>query len=186
VQDAGEPPLQAWKITELNTGRFVFTDQNGNYNLSVLDSGNFTISPQTVNWFSPAPSTQAVSFTGISQTDSLNDFAFQPQGTFEDVCVSITPLGPFRSGFNANYMISYGNYGNTTVAPTIYFYPYSNVTYQSATLTPNQITPDSLVWNLPALTPFQTGSIIVTVNVNLGLSIGTLINSSAHRALPYR
>jgi hypothetical protein len=30
------------------------------------------------------------------------------------------------------------------------------------------------------LTPFQTGSIIVTVNVNLGLPIGTLINSSAH------
>ena len=77
-------------------------------------------------------------------------------------------------------MINYGNYGNTTVSPTVYFYPYSNVTFQSATLTPNNITSDSVVWNLPALAPFQTGSIIVTVNVNLGLPIGTLINSSAH------
>ncbi|MBK7886632.1 MAG: T9SS type A sorting domain-containing protein [Bacteroidetes bacterium] len=180
VLDAGEPPLQAWKITELNTGRFSFTDQNGSYNLSVLDSGNFTLTPQLANWFSPLPISKAVSFTGINQTDSLNDFAFQPQGIFEDVCVTITPMGNFRSGFSASYAITFGNYGNSTVSPTVYFYPDSNITFQSATLTPTQIFPDSVIWNLPSLTPFQTGNIIVTVNVNLGLPIGTLINSSAH------
>ncbi len=179
-QDSGELPFTAHKIIEQNTGRFTFSDQNGNYSLSVLDTGNFTVLLQSINLFSPLPSTQSATFTAINQTDSLNDFAIQPQGTFEDVCVKITPLGNFRSGFTASYMISYGNYGNTTVTPTVYFYPYSNVTYQSAAVTPNQIFPDSVVWNLPALTPFQTGSIIVTVNVNLGLPIGTLINSSAH------
>ncbi len=180
MHDISEPPIAAKKIIEQNSGRFTFSDQNGNYKLLVLDSGNFTVSPQTVNWYSPNPISLASIFTGILQTDSLNDFAFQPQGTFEDVCIKITPLGNFRSGFNASYMISYGNYGNTTVTPTVYFYPYSNVTFQSATLTPSQITPDSVIWNLPSLTPFQTGSIIVTVNVNPGLPIGTLINSSAH------
>jgi hypothetical protein len=180
IQDNGELPLSSKKIVEQNSHRFNYSDQNGNYKLLVIDTGNFTVSPQSVNWFSPVPPTNAASFTGILQTDSLNDFALQPQGTFEDVCVTITPMGNFRSGFTASYMINYGNYGNTTVAPTVYFYPYSNVTFQSATLTPNQITLDSVVWNLPALTPFQTGSIIVTVNVNLGLPIGTLINSSAH------
>jgi hypothetical protein len=180
VHEIGEPPLLGRKITEQTSGRFTFTDQNGNYILSVLDTGNFTVSPHSLNWFSPSPSVQSATFFTIHQTDSLNDFAFQPQGTFEDVCITITPLGNFRSGFTASYMISYGNYGTTTVSPTVYFYPYSNVTYQSATVTPNQIFPDSVIWNLPALTPFQTGSIIVTVNVNLGLPIGTLINSSAH------
>ncbi|MBK7683878.1 MAG: T9SS type A sorting domain-containing protein [Bacteroidetes bacterium] len=180
LQDVGEPHLPTSKITEQNTGRFTFSEQNGNYSVSVLDTGNFTVSPQSINWFSPVPSTHTAIFTGINQIDSLNDFAFQPQGTFEDVCITITPMGNFRSGFTASYMINYGNFGNTTVAPTVYFYPYNNVSYQSATLTPNNITPDSVVWNLPALTPFQTGSIIVTVNVNLGLPIGTLINSSAH------
>ncbi|MFN0189705.1 MAG: hypothetical protein ACKVQV_13470, partial [Bacteroidia bacterium] len=180
IQDVGEPTLPIKKIIDQNTGRFAFSMQNGNYSLSVLDTGNFTVSPQTMNWFTPSPISQSAIFTGIHQTDSLNDFAFQPQGTFEDVCITITPMGNFRSGFIASYMINYGNYGNTTVAPTVYFYPFSNVTYHSATLTPNNITPDSIVWNLPALTPFQTGSIIVTVNVNLGLPIGTLINSSAH------
>ncbi len=180
LQDIGEPPLAAHKITEQNTGRFVFSDQNGNYSVLVLDSGNFTVSPQSINWYNPSPISHTATFTTIHQTDSLNDFAYQPQGTFEDVCITITPLGNFRSGFNASYMISYGNYGNTTVSPTVYFYPYNNVTFQSATVTPSQITPDSVIWSLPALTPFQTGSIIVTVNVNPGLPIGTLINSSAH------
>ncbi len=181
IQESGEFPLPVRKITEQSTGRFTFTDQNGNYILSVLDTGNYTVSPQTINWYNPSPISQSATFTTIHQTDSLNDFAFQPQGSFEDVCITITPLGNFRSGFNATYMISYGNYGTTTVSnPIVYFYPYSNVTFQSASVAPSQITPDSILWNLPALTPFQTGSIIVTVNVNPGLPIGTLINSSAH------
>ncbi len=180
IQDSGELGLLTRKIIEQNTSRFSFSDQSGNFSLVVIDSGNFTISPQSINWYNPFPVSQSATFTTIHQTDSLNDFAFQPQGTFEDVCITITPLGNFRSGFTASYMISYGNYGNTTVSPTVYFYPYNNVTFQSATVTPNQITPDSVIWNLSALTPFQSGSIIVTVNVNLGLPIGTLINSSAH------
>ncbi len=180
IKDNVEPPLPSRKITEQITGRFTYTDQNGNYILSVLDTGNYIVSPQSINWYNPSPISQSSTFTGINQTDSLNDFAFQPQGSFEDVCITITPLGNFRSGFNASYMISYGNYGTTTVSPTVYFFPYNNVTFQSSTVTPSQIFPDSVLWNLPALTPFQTGNIIVTVNVNLGLPIGTLINSSAH------
>jgi hypothetical protein len=180
IQDNGEPQLPAQKITESSTGRFAFSERNGNYSVNVLDTGNFFVSPLSMNWFSSTPISNAAIFTEMLQTDSLNDFAFQPQGNFEDVCIKITPMGRFRSGFNASYMISYGNYGTTTVSPTVYFYPYNNVTFQSATVTPSQIFPDSVLWNLPALTPFQTGSIIVTVNVNLGLPIGTLINSSAH------
>ncbi len=181
LQEIGETSLQGKMITEQVTGRFSFSQSNGQYVVSVLDSGTYTVFPQSQPWFNPNPLSNSATFTAIHQTDSLNDFAFQPQGSFEDVCITITPLGNFRSGFNATYMISYGNYGTTTVSnPIVYFYPYSNVTFQSASVTPSQITPDSVIWNLPALTPFQTGSIIVTVNVNPVLPIGTLINSSAH------
>ncbi|MBL0098210.1 MAG: T9SS type A sorting domain-containing protein [Bacteroidetes bacterium] len=180
IQDNNEPALSGQKIIDQTTGRFTFTDQNGFYSLTVLDSGTYTVAPQPLLWYSPIPGTQAASFTGILQTDSLNDFAFQPQGIFEDVCVTITPMGTFRSGFFAYYMISYGNYGTTTVAPTVIFYPSNIVSFQSATITPGQIFPDSVLWNLPTLTPYQTGSIIIAVYVNPGLPLGTLINSSAH------
>ncbi len=180
VQDFSEPPLPGRKITEQNTGRFSFSQTNGQYYVSLIDSGNYTLSTPSLLWYSPNPATNAATFTGINQTDSLNDFAFQPIGTYDDVCVTITPLGRFRSGFAASYQVDYGNYGTTTIAPTIYFYPDSNISFQSATITPSQITTDSVVWNLPSLLPFQTGSIIVTVDVDLGLPNFTLINSRAH------
>jgi hypothetical protein len=180
IQDIGELSIFGQKITEQNSGRFAFSQANGQYSVLVLDTGNFTVSTSSLLWYSPSPATHTATFTGINQTDTLNDFALQPSGTYDDVCVTITPLGAFRSGFSATYQINYGNYGTTTISPTVYFYPDPNVTFQSATLTPSQITPDSVMWNLPALTPFQTGSIVVTVNVNLGLPIGSLINSSAH------
>ncbi|MBL7923922.1 MAG: T9SS type A sorting domain-containing protein [Bacteroidia bacterium] len=180
IQDTGESILSNQKIIEQNTGKFAFSDQNGNYTIFVFDSGNYVVSPQVLNWYTPMPSFQTAAFSAIHQIDSLNDFAFQPQGAFEDVGVTITPMGTFRSGSMASYMINYGNYGTTTVSPIVYLYPSSNVTYQSATLAPSNITTNSVVWNLPSLTPFQTGSIIVTVNVNLGHPVGTLINSNAH------
>jgi hypothetical protein len=31
-------------------------------------------------------------------------------------------MGNFRSGFNASYMINYGNYGNTTVARLLFIF----------------------------------------------------------------
>lgn len=180
IQDNGEPFLPGQKITELNTDRFSFSQTNGQYNVSVLDTGSYAVSTSTLLWYSTNPTTHNSTFTGINQIDSLNDFAFQPTGIYDDVCIKITPVGAFRSGFSATYQINYGNYGTTTISPTVYFYPYNNITFQSATLLPSQITLDSVVWSLPPMLPFQTGSFIVTVNVITGLPLGTLINSRAY------
>jgi hypothetical protein len=178
IADGNEPPLINRKITETGTGRMAFTNQNGNYELSVLDSGTYTVMPPYVNYYNAAPLAHTLNFSSIQQIDSLNDFAFQPTGVYNDVCVRITPLGNFRSGFNASYMINYSNNGNTTLTPTVVFFPYTNVSYVSSNTTPSSITTDSITWNIGTLAPFQTGNIIVTVNVSLGLPIGTLINSS--------
>jgi hypothetical protein len=178
AQDSGEPPLLSRKIMEQNTGRFAFSDQNGNYSVSVLDSGNFTVSPQTVNWYNSVPSSQSVSFSGIQLTDSINDFAFQPTGVFNDVCVSIVPLGNFRSGFNASYLISYSNNGNTTISPSVVFFPDSILNYITASIIPTLISIDSVVWTLPALVPFQTGNIVLTIHIDPGLQIGSPVNSN--------
>jgi Secretion system C-terminal sorting domain/Domain of unknown function DUF11 len=179
LQDNGEPSLPGKKITEQGTGRFSFSQTNGQYNVSILDTGNYSISTSSVPWYNPNPSNHTATFTGINQIDSLNDFAYQPSGIYDDLSVSITPLSAFRSGFNATYQINYVNIGTTTLSPAVYFYPDTNLTFQFASLTPSQSNPDSVIWNLPALTPFQSGSIFITVNVDLGLTIGTLINSSA-------
>jgi hypothetical protein len=178
VHDSGELPLSAQKITEQVTGNFTYSDHQGNYTVSVQDTGSFTVSPQFANWYNHIPTTQAAAFSGINQTDSFNDFAFQPQGLFEDVCVTITPLRNFSSGMNATYALTYLNKGTISVLPTMIFYLDTNQNYLSATITPTSVNIDSIVWNLPALPPLQFGTIIITVNVDAGILIGTPINSS--------
>ncbi|MBK6641637.1 MAG: hypothetical protein IPG39_10555 [Bacteroidetes bacterium] len=96
VHDFGEPLLSNRKITEQSTGRFSFSQLNGEYVILVKDSGNFDVNPVSINNYFANPVSHNAYFSGIQQTDSLNDFAFQPQGTLNDLCVSITPLGPFR------------------------------------------------------------------------------------------
>jgi hypothetical protein len=178
VQDVGEPAVANRQITEINTGRSVFSGTNSVYYIAVMDTGNYTVMPQPINYHIASPVTHSASFSGIFQTDSLNDFAFQPAGVFNDLCIHITPTGPFRAGMNAGYMINYSNAGTTTINNcSVIFLRDINVTYVSSNTTPFSITPDSVVWNIGTLTPFQSGSIVVTVNVNVGVPIGTIINS---------
>ena len=176
VQDAGEPDADNNKIIEINNGRFTFSKPDGAYNLFVADSGNFTVS-SLLNYYNAVPSNQSSYFPGFYLTDSLNDFAFQPAGVYNDLCITITPLGNFRANMNASYMINYENVGTTTLNGTVIFFPDNDITFVSANPIATSVTTDSVVWNVGSLTPFQTGSILVTVHVNI-VPIGTLINSS--------
>ncbi|MBK7388213.1 MAG: T9SS C-terminal target domain-containing protein [Bacteroidetes bacterium] len=92
-QDLGEPLLLNKKVTEQATGRFTFTNQNGDYIVSVLNSGSFDVVPVNLNNYTASPASQYSYFPAFQQTDNLNDFAFQPQGVLNDLCVTITPLG---------------------------------------------------------------------------------------------
>ncbi|MBL7914797.1 MAG: T9SS type A sorting domain-containing protein [Bacteroidia bacterium] len=177
--EPGDPEIPYLKITESKSSRFTFSQPSGFYSLAVFDTGNFEVAPDFVNLFNPVPLTHTGNFISFLQVDSLNDFAFQPTGPFNDLCISISPVGNFRSGFNANYALNYSNLGNTALIPTIVFYPDNNVSFVSASITPTTITPDSVVFVLGTMNPFQSGQITITVNVNTGLPIGTLINSGA-------
>jgi hypothetical protein len=175
-----EPLLKNRVVTENLTGRIAVSNEDGLYSLAVFDSGSFEVSAPLVNHFNAVPVTHSATFTAFHQTDSLNDFAYLPGGLFNDLCITLSPSIPFRSGFNAGYIIHYENTGTTTIANTsIVFYPDTNLTYVSSGTSPILVSPDSVVWNTGTLTPFQSGNIFVTVNVSLGLPIGTVINSGA-------
>jgi uncharacterized repeat protein (TIGR01451 family) len=175
AQDTLEMPLQNKIVREINTNRIAFSGPDGSYNLSVLDSGNYTVMPDSVNHYNPFPNTRNIYFSSILQTDSLNDFAFQPAGAFNDLSITISAIAPFRAGHNAYYEINYTNVGTTTLNPTVVFFPDTSLTFVSAIPSAGSITPDSVVWNFGPLAPFQVGNIQVMVNVNAGTPIGTLI-----------
>ncbi|MBK7965127.1 MAG: T9SS type A sorting domain-containing protein [Bacteroidetes bacterium] len=180
MQNSIDPGISSAKIVEYNTGRIGFSGNTGKYYVSVLDSGQFQISPTTnYPYFIPNPNMHSASFAGINQLDSLNDFAFQPAGIYDDLCMTITPLGQFRPGFNGSYMLNYENVGTTSQSPTIVFRIFPSTSFFNSSLAPSIIYPDSVVWNLPALAPFQTGQILVTINLSPTIPIGTILNSYA-------
>jgi len=183
-QTSGEPPLALHQIFELNSGRIAFSEQSGIYNLAVVDTGIFSVVADNLNYYISAPLMHNAYFDAFQQIDPLNDFAFQPSGVFNDLCITITPTGPFRAGFNGSYLLNFKNQGTTTINNiTVVFLADSSINYFSSNTVPFLIATDSIVWNVGTLSPFQTGSILVTVNINSGIPIGTVINSGA-RILP--
>ncbi|HMT30941.1 MAG TPA: T9SS type A sorting domain-containing protein, partial [Bacteroidia bacterium] len=155
------------------------TNGSGKFHQYLTDSGNYSHTPDPINYYNIIPGSHTSNFSGFNQIDSLNDFAVQPAGPINDLCVTITPTGNFRSGFNASYMINYFNYGTTTLNPTVLFLPDNNISYVSSSPTATTISTDTIQWVLGTIAPFQSGTILVTINVSTGLPIGTLINSAA-------
>ena len=180
TRDPSEPAIAHHKIEDNAGGRQTYSLNNGHYNMPFFQPGNSTVSAEAITYFTSSPANHLVSLATMPLIDSLNHFAFQPNGTINDLCLTITPTTAFRPGFNASYVISYENVGTTAINnASVVFYPDNNLTFVSSNVTPSSIFPDSVIWNISTLTPFQTGNMVVTVNVNTGVPIGTVINSGA-------
>ncbi|MBL0050532.1 MAG: hypothetical protein IPP29_02910 [Bacteroidetes bacterium] len=179
IQDISEANISGIKVTEANTGRYAFSQSDGVYLIGVFDTGNFVVNPTQISYYTPNPTSHTANFSATQQIDSLNDFAFQSTMVANDLFISIHPISPFRSGFIATYNIHYKNIGTTVLSPTIYFCNDNKIDFDTASVVPDNIYADSVIWNLAPLNPFEEGDITVTVYVHQGLQIGTLINSSA-------
>jgi hypothetical protein len=178
VKDSSDIYLPYKIIKETYTNHFAFSQADGTYRLAVSDTGTFTVTQQNPFYLSSTPAFHNITFTGMNQIDSLNDFATQQTIFINDLQITITPVGGFRPGHNATYNIHYKNVGTNPIQGTIIFYSDSGLTYVSSTLTPLSISIDSVVWQAPILYPFYESNINVTVNVKSTTPMGYWINSS--------
>jgi len=179
IKDAGESAIPSVKINLNGPSNFNFTDQVGNYAFPVIAPGTYTTAPDSISYYNSIPLVQTVTFSGINQIDSLNDFAFQPAGTFNDLSVAITQYGMFRPGYDASFIISYKNKGNTTLIPTVIFFPDTSMDFVSAVPVQSAVSPDSITWNLSSLAPYESASILVTVHLDSTLISGSMVVSEA-------
>jgi len=179
MYDSSEVVIKNLRVEENLTAKYDFTDSIGNFKILVTDTGAFDFSPVILPYYNFAPTYHSAVFNSSAATDSLNNFAFQPIGLINDLCINITPMGQFRSGFSAYYSINYSNVGTTTLNPTIIFYPDTNLNFANSIPAPSTIATDSIVWNLGPISPFEDGIIVVATSVSQGLPINTIINSGA-------
>ncbi len=179
IKDSSDIYLPYKIIRENNSNRFAFSQPDGSYFLSFPDTGNYSVSQvQNAYYLNSFPSVHSVTFNGMNQIDSLNDFAIQQTIFVNDLQVSITPVGAFRPGFNASYNIKYKNIGTTTLSGIVTFFPDPSLSFISSNPTPSAIYSDSVVWQTLSLNPLDERSILVSVNVNAATPNGQWINSS--------
>ncbi len=179
TQDTSEPSISDVKIYDTSNGKFRFSQSNGNYTFGVFDTGSYQLQTSVIKYYTPNPINITANFTALQQVDSMNDFAYHPNGVINDLEINLIPLSRFRSGFNGAFNLHYKNIGTTDLIPDIIFNSDTSLSFVSASLPPSIVWSDSVLWNLPTLSPFQEGNIIVIVYADSGMAIGTDVNVSA-------
>ena len=164
--DGIDIPLVNHKVAETSTGRICFTDENGDYDLIVTNTGALNLATDSIHYFSAQPAFYSLNFPVFALVDSLNDFAFASTVTVSDLKVTLTPMGLFRPGREAYYGIQYTNVGTTFVAATVKLMPDTALTYDSASVAPATIATDTISWSLGLLAPLQSGSFYVRLVVD--------------------
>ena len=175
IKDANEPIISNQKIVESDTSKFTFSNSIGNYNFVFPDSGSYTVFPEALNYYNVVPVYRNINFSGVNMVDSLNDFAYQPGGVYNDLKVEVSPVSFFVSGFNSTCMISYQNIGTSVLDGIVTLTLDSNTNYVSSNLTPSFISTDSIKWDVGTLAQFESGNIAVTIHIDSLLTDSTLI-----------
>lgn len=146
----------------------LITDTTGSYFYDV-QAGTYTMTPQLEDptYFNVSPTT-AVSVTFPTQASPFTqDYCISANGTHHDLEIVLIPIDDARPGFDAPYKIKYKNKGTATEIATLSFnFDDAVMDFVTANLLPTTQNTGSLVWNLGAISPFQSGEITFTMNLN--------------------
>ena len=179
TRDSTEREVKGHMISENTTLRKTFSQNNGNYYLSVLNPGTYDFAPANIPYYNIVPVQHSATFSGTGQQSTTNDFAFQPALTANDLIITCTPLNRFRSGGTGHYLLNYRNIGTTTIPATIIFLPDTGLSFSSSSVSPTFAQADSVVWQLGNIEPFEEGEVLVSVTLGTGFIIGDIVNSHA-------
>lgn len=147
----------------------VFSNGNGEYNLYTSTTGVFGLVPnvENPNYFTINPNPAVVNIPVIDDSTTTQNFCITANGVHPDLEIVIAPIIPARPGFDAVYKIVYKNKGNQTVDGYVNFtYNETLLDLISSSVAPTNAGSGMMNWFMPGLVPFQSGSIIITLNVN--------------------
>ena len=145
-----------------------YTNNAGNYNF-YTQAGSFDLTPNIENptWFTFSPTTATIPFADNNNNSATQNFCISANGIHPDVEIVIAPITPARPGFDATYKIVYKNKGNQTLSGNVSFsYDDAVLDFVSATVVLNPQSVGTLSWNYTNLLPFESRSIVITLNVN--------------------
>ncbi|MBL0357572.1 MAG: hypothetical protein IPP72_12135 [Chitinophagaceae bacterium] len=141
----------------------------------MTDTGTFTTKLHLYNpaFYDASPISTTTVFTVNNTADTIN-FAVHKLGEFKDCSVSLFAAGSIvRPGFPVAYKIKCVNNGTEALTNrSLIFVKDSHLQFQNATISPQSISGDTLVWNLSQLQPDS----IISITVNMLADNIPLIN----------
>ncbi|NHM06480.1 T9SS type A sorting domain-containing protein [Flavobacterium sp. CYK-4] len=145
----------------------VFTNSSGLYT-TYTQEGNFEVTPSVEHpdWFSFSPVTAMIPFVDNNNNTATQDFCITANGVHHDAEMVISPYTPARPGFDAVYKLVYKNKGNLTDDLWLNFTFNDNVLDFVSSSIPVNHTGGSVQVMIPAVRPFESGSVDITLNVN--------------------
>ncbi|MEO8770980.1 MAG: T9SS type A sorting domain-containing protein [Ferruginibacter sp.] len=157
-------------------------------------AGNFNILPYfPYPFFNVSPTSSNISFaTANNLIDSAN-FCITPNGTHNQLEVTLVPWEPALTGFASTYDLHYRNRGTTTLSGNILLsFDNNKMTFVNASELPSSQSTGLLNWNYTNLAPFEDRYITVQLMVlpapinNIGdtLQFLSVINPIANDETP--
>lgn len=164
-----------------------FTNTNGDYQILIPNTGNYTTSALTnlnANFSSNPTTTTTQSFgSGVNYTN--NDFCISSANNYTDLGVVMHLINEAIPGNTANYRIWYTNQGSTNLSGSIVLtYDNGKLSFTTASPSQNSTTANTVTWTYSNLLPFESRYINLsfavgippTVNMNDLLSFTAVAN----------
>ncbi|MFT3796397.1 T9SS type A sorting domain-containing protein [Flavobacterium sp.] len=185
ASDEAYPHLRFTADPSMNVPYHFIANESGNYTMW-FTAETYTITPniQNPSYFTVSPPNLNITFAAQT-TPVIQDFCITPNGSHDDLSVSIVPLNVARPGFDARYNIVYRNVGTTTQSGSLAF-SFDDAVMDLVDATPavSSQSTGQLHWNFANLAPFESRTILVRVNLNSpvetpSLNSGDVLNYTA-------
>jgi|GEM_PF-6222418 uncharacterized repeat protein (TIGR01451 family) len=181
LYDSGENNLEGWfvNITSPTRNYLATTDSSGNYKIS-LPADNYTIGQiQHSNRSAVcpvAPASYSINFGPGSNTANNIDFSNQLIPGLQDVAVSFSNITPIRIAEQASYLVTIVNNGSITMNGSIVLTIPAQLTFDSASLSPANVTGNVITWNYSNLQYDEFNNIVVYLTAPLSTQIGDTLS----------
>lgn len=167
--DASDPvfPNLSLLVTNWYQDVSVMGGTAGNYAVYIR-GGTQTITPQLENpsYFTVSPTSITVD-TSTATNPTIQDFCITPNGIHDDVEVTVVPIEDARPGFDTTYQIIYQNKGTTILSGAVQLtFDDDVMDLVSANPMSDAQAVNTLTWNYTNLTPLESRSIEVVMNIN--------------------
>ncbi|MEM5563721.1 T9SS type A sorting domain-containing protein [Psychroserpens sp. AS72] len=144
-----------------------YSNSQGEFDL-YISSGSHTITPtlQNPDYFTISPTEIIVSFP-TDTSPYTQDFCITPNGTHNDLEITLVPIDDARPGFDTDYKLIFKNRGTTPLSGSVELtFQDDLMDFVSASPSENSQAPNLLSWNFTDLTPFESRDIDITFNIN--------------------